>query len=92
MKHLILFIVVFNLISQPRISAQNVTETLGFADQLYQEGRASEAVEAYLRVAWFNRMNNSPSLLARIADCYYLSGDLEKAIEYYDHSFFFRNQ
>jgi tetratricopeptide (TPR) repeat protein len=69
-------------------SAQTVGETRAFADSLYSAGRLDEALPVYQRTAFFNRAGVDPEVLSRIADCFIAGGELEKALEFYDHSYF----
>jgi tetratricopeptide (TPR) repeat protein len=68
--------------------AQTVGETRAYADSLYNAGKLSLALPAYQRTAYFNRPVVDAVVLCRIADCFIDAGDLEKALEYYDHSYF----
>jgi tetratricopeptide (TPR) repeat protein len=68
--------------------AQTVGETRDYADSLYTAGRLREALPAYQRTAFFNRPGVDAEVLSRIADCFIARGDLEKALEFYDHSYF----
>ncbi len=68
--------------------AQTVGETRAFADSLYSAGHLDQALTVYQRTAFFNRPVTDPEVLSRIADCFIAGGDLEKALEFYDHSYF----
>jgi TM2 domain-containing membrane protein YozV len=67
---------------------QTAAETHAFADSLYSAGRLSQALPVYQRAAFFMRPVVDPEVLCRIADCFYDTGDFEKALEFYDHSYF----
>ncbi|TSA38303.1 MAG: tetratricopeptide repeat protein [Porphyromonadaceae bacterium] len=88
MKQKVFFLLV-SLISLAAYSpAQTVGETRAFADSLYTAGHLNEALPAYQRTAFFIRPTVDAEVLNRIADCFYSGGDLEKALEFYDHSYF----
>ena len=88
MKQKVYFLLV-SLISLSAYSpAQTVGETRAFADSLYTAGRLDEALPVYQRTAYFNRPGVDAEVLSRIADCFISGGDLEKALEFYDHSYF----
>jgi tetratricopeptide (TPR) repeat protein len=84
----IYFILVSLLILAPSSPAQTVGETRAFADSLYAAGHLNEALGIYQRTAFFNRPGVDAVVLSRIADCFMAAGDLEKALEFYDHSYF----
>ena len=88
MKQKVFFILV-SLISLSLCSlAQTVGETRSYADSLYSAGRLNDALPLYQRAAFFNRPQVDAEILCRIADCFIYCGDLEKALEFYDHSYF----
>ncbi len=68
--------------------AQTVGETRAFADSLFSVGQTEAALPVYERAAYFMRPDIDAVLLEHIADCFLASGQLEKALEYYDHSYF----
>jgi tetratricopeptide (TPR) repeat protein len=83
------FYILVSLISLVTCSpAQTVGETRAFADSLYATGHLDEALPVYQRSAFFNRPVADAEVLSRIADCFISGGDLEKALEFYDHSYF----
>lgn len=88
MKQKALFILASLICSGVCSPAQTVSETRSFADSLYLAGRLNDALPLYQRAAFFNRPQVDPEILCRIADCFIYGGDLEKALEFYDHSYF----
>jgi TM2 domain-containing membrane protein YozV len=68
--------------------AQTVEQTLAYADSLFDAGRTTDALPVYERTAFFMRPSIDARILGRLADCFYDDGNLEKALEYYDHSYF----
>lgn len=88
MKQKALFILISLLLSVQPAPAQTVAETRAFADSLYTAGKLPDALAAYQRTAFFNRPGVDPEVLSRIADCFIAGGDLEKALEFYDHSYY----
>ncbi len=69
-------------------TAQNVRETRAFADSLFTAGQTDAALPVYERAAYFMRPDIDASVLERIADCFLASDQPEKALEYFDHSYF----
>lgn len=83
------FFLLVSLISFAACSpAQTVGETRAYADSLYLAGHLDDALAAYERTAFFIRPEVDAEVLGRIADCFIAGGDVEKALEYYDHSYF----
>ncbi|MFA6127567.1 MAG: hypothetical protein WC699_09690 [Bacteroidales bacterium] len=70
------------------LPAQTIGETRALADSLFSWGRLDDALPVYQRSAFFSRPSVDPDVLTRIADCFWARGELEKALEYYDHSYF----
>jgi len=88
MKQKAFFLLVSLIIAITGSPAQTVGETHAYADSLYAAGHLDDALPAYQRTAFFNRPGVDAEVLCRIADCFIYSGDLEKALEFYDHSYF----
>ncbi|MCX6224062.1 MAG: hypothetical protein NTV01_04840 [Bacteroidia bacterium] len=87
MKLKIYYLLVSLVIFAAFAPAQTVDETRAYADSLYSAGNLDEASPAYQRTAFFNRSVDA-EILSRIADCFISDGDLDKALEFYDHSYF----
>lgn len=88
MKQKVFYILVSLISLTAYAPAQTVGETRAFADSLFSAGRLDEALPVYQRTAYFNRPVVDAEVLSRIADCFISGGDLEKALEFYDHSYF----
>jgi len=88
MKRKILYILVSLIFWSAHAQAQTVPETRAFADSLYRTGHLDEALPVYQRTAFFIRPSVDPEILSRIADCFMSGGQLERALEFYDHSYF----
>jgi tetratricopeptide (TPR) repeat protein len=88
MKQKAFFILISLVFLVASLPAQTVEETRAYADSLYLAGHFDEALPVYQRTAFFNRPGVDPEVLSRIADCFISGGDLEKALEFYDHSYF----
>lgn len=88
MKRNICFILASLFLLAQVSTAQTVSQTRAFADSLYNCGRLDDALALYQRTAFFNRPSVDPTVLCRIADCFIAQGNLERALEYYDHSYF----
>lgn len=88
MKQKALFILVSLLFTRLPAPSQTVGETRAFADSLFSAGQSEAALPVYQRVAFFMRPDIDAGILERIADCFVTAGDVEKAIEFYDHSYF----
>jgi tetratricopeptide (TPR) repeat protein len=88
MKQKVIYILVSLILFTAGSPAQTVGETRAFADSLYAAGHLDDALPAYQRTAFFNRPAVDPEVLSRIADCFIAGGDLEKALEFYDHSYY----
>lgn len=82
------FFFLISLVLLPGLHAQSVQETRVFADSLWSAGRLDEALTVYQRTAFFMRPVTDAVILSRIADCFFATGNLERALEYYDHSYF----
>jgi tetratricopeptide (TPR) repeat protein len=70
------------------VLSQTIEETRRFADNMFEAGNLDLALPVYQRIAFFSRPEADPGVLNRIADCFYAGRNLEKALEYYDHSYF----
>ncbi len=68
--------------------SQGIAETRAFADALFSSGKLDQALPVYQRIAFFTRPDTDPEILLSIADCFSEQGDLDKALEFYDHSYF----
>lgn len=88
MKQKVIYLLISLIALASNAPSQTVAETRAFADSLYDAGRLDEALPVYQRNAYFIRPSVDPVLLSRIADCFIAGGDLEKALEFYDHSYF----
>jgi tetratricopeptide (TPR) repeat protein len=82
-----LFLLV-SLAAFPAAEGQTAAQTRAFADSLWAAGKLSDALPVYQRAAFFMRPVIDAVILGRIADCFSAEGNLERALEYYDHSFF----
>ena len=74
---------VSSLIVCRNLQAQNLEETIIFADSQYESGAFSSAIKAYQRALFFSEGRNSQYLFRQIADISYLSRDYESAQKYY---------
>ena len=83
-----IFFLLASLSASLAAGAQTVEETRAFADSLFSAGRLGDALPVYQRAAFFMRPEIDAVILGRIADCFFDAGNLEKALEYYDHSYF----
>jgi len=88
MKQKVFYILISLIAVATSAPAQTVGEARAFADSLYAAGHLDEALPVYQRSAFFNRPVADAEVLSRIADCFISGGDLEKALEFYDHSYF----
>ncbi len=82
------FFLVSLLLLGGRANTQTVQQSLVFADSLFTSGETVAALPVYQRVAYFLRPEVDANILHRIADCMVATGDIEKALAYYDHSYF----
>ncbi|MFO7617413.1 MAG: tetratricopeptide repeat protein [Bacteroidales bacterium] len=80
--------ILISLLLAPAGFSQGMSESRAFADALFEEGQNDQALAVYQRIAFFSRPATDPAVLLRIADCFYARGDLDKALEFYDHSYF----
>jgi tetratricopeptide (TPR) repeat protein len=91
MKQKALFLLVSLTLLRVTAPAQTWTETRAFADSLFTAGKLDAALPVYQRTAFFMRPVIDAEILCRIADCFFSVGDLEFALEFYDHSYFAQN-
>lgn len=83
-----LYYILISLLLTPAAFSQGLSESRAFADSLFEEGEIQQALMVYQRIAYFSRPSTDPFVLLRIADCFDIQGDMEKALEFYDHSYF----
>ncbi len=88
MKRASCFILAFSLILTCQVKAQSISETRAFGDHLFIEGDYVNALAAYQRVAFFMRPETDPMLLFRLGECFFISGDPDRAVEFYDRAWF----
>jgi tetratricopeptide (TPR) repeat protein len=88
MKQKVIFLTVSLILAFPRVFSQDLAQTRVFADQLYSSGIYSQSLAAYQRVLYFTPREADPELLIRIADNFLACGDMERALEFYDHGYF----
>lgn len=83
----ILFFLIFNS-AFFSAESQGIKDIRAFADSSYERGQYSVALKEYQRVLFFSKNKTNPHLFNSIANCYFQSGQLDRAIEYFDRSFF----
>jgi len=88
MKQKVIFLTISLILIFIRVPAQDLAQTRQFADQLYASGNFSQSLAAYQRVLYFSPREADPGLLIRIADNFLACGQMERALEYYDHGYF----
>lgn len=88
MKQKLLFLIASLISVTTALQAQTVSEIHTYADSLYAAGHLDAALPIYQRTAFFIQPDVNAEVLCRIADCFISGGNLEKALEFYDHSYF----
>ena len=89
MKLKVLFLLLFSLSVFSEISAQNLREIFEFAGKLENSGQYEKAILTYQRVLFFDRDGLfRERVYSNIASCYFSENEYERAIEYYDLSYF----
>ncbi|MGM0582002.1 MAG: CDC27 family protein [Bacteroidota bacterium] len=83
----ILFALVISLFPLFQISAQSIEATLQFAEEQFEAGNYSNSVLAYERAIYFAE-NTSPETYFKLAEAYFLKGDVERAIQFYNNASF----
>ncbi len=67
---------------------QSLAETRALADLFFEQENYEQALLCYQRTAFFSRPEADPDVFARIAECFYATGDFNRALEYFDHAYF----
>jgi len=88
MKQRIIYILISLVLPALQSSAQTIDEARAFADSLYQAGNRELALPVYQRVLFFHPSPVDPEILFRVAECFLFTGEIDQALEYYDHSYF----
>jgi len=89
MKLKLFFLLLFSLSAFFGVSAQNLHKVFEFAGELENSGQYEKAVLTYERVIFFDKKGLfRERVYSHIATCYFAAKDYDKAIEYYDLSYF----
>lgn len=83
----ILFLLI-NFLPPYSAVAQNINQTKAFAEEAFNRGDYSNALQAFQRVAFFQESQERAVLYYKIATCYSQTNKLDLANSYYDRSFF----
>jgi len=70
-----------------QIVSQSIEGTLQFADEQFEAGNYSNSVLAYERAIYFSE-NTTSETFFKLAEAYFLKGDVERAIRYYNNASF----
>lgn len=84
MKLKIIFIISFSLLATIKITAQNIEETLRFADKQFKKGNYMSALLEYQRVAYFDNNNKFEFIHQRIGESFYAVKDFAAAAKSFD--------
>jgi tetratricopeptide (TPR) repeat protein len=76
-------LIVFSLIPEQQLSAQNFEETINFADDQFKTGNLTTALKAYQRALFFGEGRNNQYLFRQIAEISYINLDYETAQKYF---------
>ena len=88
MRFSILFSIVFSIIQTFTGQAQDLQKTIELGDRYFVSGQISEALYTYQRAVFFSPSGAEADLLLKIADCFEITGDFDRSVEYFDHSYF----
>ncbi|MCP9769705.1 hypothetical protein EGI22_17515 [Lacihabitans sp. LS3-19] len=70
-------------------NAQDLNQTVAFANKLYEEKSYQNAMEAYKRALYFDAESNfATQIYPKVADCLYNIQDYRQATEYYELAYF----
>lgn len=78
------FIILFNLFCFFCLSAQDIQQLKEFSDEQFNKGNYSIALKEYQRILLFDDEREYDDIYAKIASIYFILGDFENAIIYYD--------
>ncbi len=84
MKLKTLFIISFSLLATLKITAQNIEETLRFAEKQFKAGNYMSALLEYQRVAFFDSKNEFNFIHQRIGESFYAVKDYASAAKSFD--------
>ena len=85
-KPLILFWMVCNILTTVTL-AQNLQETLKFANSQFESGNYNLALKEYQRVLFFNDGSNLQHIYEQIGSSFFFKKDFKKAAYYYELSY-----
>lgn len=83
----LLFALVISIFPFFQIFSQSVEGTLQFAKEQFEVGNYSNSVLAYERAIYFAE-NTAPETYFKLAEAYFLKGDVERAIRFYNNASF----
>ncbi|RUA32161.1 MAG: hypothetical protein DSY77_12120 [Bacteroidetes bacterium] len=83
----LLFALVISIFPFFQIFSQSVEGTLQFAKEQFEAGNYSNSVLAYERAIYFSE-NTSPDTYFKLAEAYFLKGNVERAIRFYNNASF----
>jgi tetratricopeptide (TPR) repeat protein len=80
-------LIAFSLLSFQFAAAQNLEETIQYADAQLKAGNNSSALKAYQRAVFFSDGQNNLYLYTQVADISFSNGDYENAQKYYGFAY-----
>ncbi|HET6243237.1 MAG: tetratricopeptide repeat protein [Bacteroidetes bacterium] len=83
-KQGICLLLVFKIAFVLNLSAQDIEQTLALANQQYEKAQYTQAISYYQRILFFDKKNYNSQIHHRLANCFFNTGNYEKAAESYD--------
>lgn len=83
----LLFALVISVFPFFQLISQSVEGTLKFAEEQFEAGNYSKSVLAYERAIYFSEYT-PPDIYFKLAEAYFLKGDVERAILFYNNASF----
>lgn len=83
-----LILLVFSIVLNSALRAQNLDQTVRIADSLYEAGEMDQALRLYRRIAFFDKEEIYDQVtFSRLANGYFQKGDYSNASRYFEFSY-----